>query len=71
MPETKSATGQTYRLLFCVASSQKKSKQNMQQRERESVCACVCVLDKVGDRVFTSRALGIVFVALSVSDWFQ
>ena len=47
----------------------------MQHTESVCVCvhACVCVLDKEGNRVFTSRALVVVVVsvALSVSDWFQ
>ena len=58
-------------VILCSQFSKQKQTKYAAERERESVRACVRVLDKVGNRVFTSRALGIVFVALSVSDWFQ
>ena len=59
-------------LAVILCSQFSKQKQTKYAAERERVCACVRVLDKVGNRVFTSRALGIVvFVALSVSDRFH
>ena len=47
----------------------------MQQRERVCVCACacvcVCVLEREGKRVFASRALVIISIDGSVSDWLK
>ena len=50
--EKKSATDQTYWLLFCWTGSQGKKK-NMQQRERERVCVCVkmCVSWKLSSTI--------------------
>ena len=62
----KSATGQTYQLLFCITCSEER---NTVERVCVCVCVCVCVLDREVSRVVASRALVVTQMAVHLTGY--